>query len=192
VKDDFHHALLLTSTLHVCRVLCTTKLVSEPEDHVSIIVVLKRSLAQPGNKCSGCNHTRAEKSDSRCQKAHHSHASESCEDAGCWSEGPVCPALESSGQGTLRIVRCHLQPPDVGGNLPGITPDGPKPRHSMNVTTMVNVTDHTVTRMSVSGFVSAKLALLHSVPDVSHEAVQSRSQSHLHGLRQSPRPASSG
>jgi hypothetical protein len=49
VKDDSHDSLLLTSTLHVCRVQCTPKLVSESEDHVSIIVVLKRSLAQPGN-----------------------------------------------------------------------------------------------------------------------------------------------
>jgi hypothetical protein len=159
---------------------------------VSTLLVLNRSLAKPSDECSGRSQTRAAKSDSRCQKSHHSQASESCEDAGCWSEGPVCPALESSGQGTLRIVSCHLHPSDVGGNLPGMTPDGPKPRHSMNVTTMVNVTNHTVTRMSVSEFVSAKLALLHSVPDVSHEAVLSSSQSHFHGLRQSPRPDSSG
>jgi hypothetical protein len=173
-------------------VLCTTKLVSEPEDHVSIILVLKRSLAQPGDECSGRSHTRAEKSDSRCQKAHYSQASESCKDAGCWSEGPVCPTLERSGQGSLRIVSCHWHPPEVGGNLPGITPDGPKPRHSINVTIMVNLTHHTATRMSVSGFVSARSALLHSVPDVSHQAVQSTSQSLLHGLRQSPRLDSSG
>ena len=111
VKDDFQDSLLLTSTLHVCRVQRTTKLVSESEDHVSIIVVLKRSLAQPGTKCSGCSHTRAEKSDSRCLKAHHSQASESYKDAGCWSEGPVCPALESSGQGILRILSYHLHLP---------------------------------------------------------------------------------
>lgn len=192
MKDDFHDSLLLTSTLHVCRVQCATKLVSESEDHLSIIVVLKRSLAQPGNKCSGCSHTRAEKSDSRCQKAHHSQASESCKDAGCWSESPICPALESSGQGTLRIVSCHLHLSEVGGNSPGITPDGPKPRHSTHVTIMVNVTHHTVISTSVSGFVSAKSALFHSVANLTYEAAQSTSQSHLRGLRQSPRLDSSG
>jgi len=36
MKYDFHHSLLLTSTLHVCRVQCATKLVSESEDHISI------------------------------------------------------------------------------------------------------------------------------------------------------------
>jgi hypothetical protein len=125
---------------------------------------LNRLLVQPSDECSDCSHTRPETSDSRCQKAHHSQASESCKDAGCWSKGPVCPALESSGQGTLRIVSCHLRLPEVGGNLPGITPDGPKPRHSTNVTTMVNVTQHTVMRTSISGFVLAKSALFHSVP----------------------------
>ena len=159
---------------------------------MSTIIVLKRSLAQPGNERSGCSHPRAEKSDSRCQKAHHSQAGESCKEAGCWSEGPVCLALESSGQGTLRIVSYHLHLSEVGGNSPGITPDGPKPRHSTHVTTMVNVTHHTVTRTSVAGFVSAKSALSHSVPNVAHEAVQSTSQSHLRGLRQSPRLDSSG
>jgi hypothetical protein len=155
--------LLLISALHVCSALCTFELVPEPEASVSTMIVLKRSLAQPGNECSGCSHTRAAKSDSRCQKAHHSQASESCEDAGCWSEGPVCPALEGSGQGTLRIVSYHLHLPEVGGNSPGITPDGPKPRHSTHVTIMVNVTHHTVMRTSVSVFVSAKSALFHGV-----------------------------
>jgi hypothetical protein len=125
---------------------------------------LNRSLAQPGDECSDCGHTRPEKSDSRCQEAHHSQTSESCKDAACWSEGPVCPALESSGQGTSRTVSCHLRLTEVGGNLPEITPDGPKPRHSTNVTTMVNVTHHTVMRTTISGFVLAKSALIHSVP----------------------------
>lgn len=173
MKDDSHDSLPLTSTLHVCRVLCTTKLVSEPENPVSIIVVLKRSLAQPGNKCSGCSHTRTKKSDSRCQKAHHSQASESCKDAGCWSEGPVCPALESSGQRTLRIISYHLHLLEVCVNSPEITPDGPKPRHSTHVTMMVNVTHHTVMRTSVSKFVSAKSTLFHSVANLAYEAAQS-------------------
>jgi hypothetical protein len=159
---------------------------------VSTIIVLKRSLAQPGNERSGCSHPRAEKSDSRCQKAHHSQAGESCEEARCWSKGPVCPALESSGEATLRIVSYHLHLPEVGGNSPGITPDGPKPRHSTHVTIMVNVTHHTVIRTSVSGFVSAKSALSHSVPNLAHEAVQSSPRSRLRGLRQSPRLDSSG
>ena len=159
---------------------------------MSTIIVLKRSLAQPGNERSGCSHRRAEKSDSRCQKAHHSQAGESCKEAGCWSEGPVCPALESSGEGILRIFSYHLRSRETGGNSPGITPDGPKPRHSTHVTTMVNVTHHTVARTSVSGFVSAKPALSYSVPNVAHEAVQSTSQSHLRGLRRSPRLDSSG
>jgi hypothetical protein len=156
------------------------------------MVVLNRSLAQPGDECSGCSHLRAEKSDSRCQKAHHSQAGESCKDAGCWSEGPVCPVLESSSEGTLKIVSCHLHPPDVGGNLPGVTPDGPKPRHSTHVTIMVKVTHHTVMRTNVSGFVSAKSALFHSVSNVAYEAVQPTSQSHLRDLRQSLRPDSPG
>ena len=155
-KRIFCDTLLLISTLQVYQALCTLESVSEPEASVSTIIVLKRSLVEPGNECSSCSYTRAAKSDSRCQKAHHSQASESCKDAGCWSEGPVCPALESSGQRTLRIVSYQLHLPEVGGNSPGITPDGPKPRHSTHVTIMVNVIHHTLTRTSVSGFVSAK------------------------------------
>jgi hypothetical protein len=128
------------------------------------MLVINRSLAQPGDECSDCSHARPEKSDSRCQRAYHSQASESCKDAACWSGGPVCPALESSSQRTLRIVSCHLRLPGVGGNLPEITPDGPKPRHGTNVTTMVSVTHHTVMRTTISGFVLAKSALIHSVP----------------------------
>jgi hypothetical protein len=97
-------------------------------------------------------------------ETHHSQASESCKGAGCWSEGPVCPAQESSGQGILRHVSYRLRLPEMGGNLPGITPNGPKPRHNTNVTMMVNVIYHTVTRTSISGFMLAKSASVHSVP----------------------------
>lgn len=159
---------------------------------MSIIVVLKRSFVQPGNTCSGGSHTRTKKSDSRSQKAHHSQASKSCKDAGCWSEGPVCPALESSGQRTLRIISYHLHLLEVCVNLPGITPDGPKPRHSTHVTMMVKETHHTVMRTSVSGFVSAKSTLFHSVANLAYQAALSTSQCHLRGLRQSPRLNSFG
>ena len=81
---------------------------------------------------------------------------------------------------------------EVCGNSPGITPDGTKPRHSTRITIMVNVTHHTVIRTSVSGFVSAKSALFHSVANLAYEAAQSTSQSHLRGVRQSPRLDSSG
>jgi hypothetical protein len=92
----------------------------------------------------------------------------------------------------LKNCQLSFASSEVCGNSSGITPDGPKPRHSMHVTIMVNLTHHTVIRTSVSGFVSAKSALSHSVANVAHEAVQSTSQSHLRGLGQSTRLDSSG
>jgi hypothetical protein len=92
----------------------------------------------------------------------------------------------------LKNCQLSFASSEVCGNSPGITPDGPKPRHSTHVTIMVNVTHHTLIRTSVSEFVSAKSTLFHNVANVAYEAVQSTSRSHLRGLGQSPRLDSSG
>jgi hypothetical protein len=82
------------------------------------MLVLSRSLAQPGDECSDCSHTRPEKSDSRCQKAHRSQASESCKDVGArvvLASGEVVDtddeghtellwALRGAGNGNVGIV----------------------------------------------------------------------------------------